>query len=94
MINWVQIEDTARLMAAPIRGTRHGPPRSGVTTMKATIDKKAGTLTIVIDINKVMTPSTSGKTLAVASTHGNQVTDQTVDGKPLVIGLNAYIKAG
>jgi hypothetical protein len=39
-------------------------------------------------------PSASGKTLVVASTHGN-VTLPTliVAGKPLTIGVNAYIKA-
>jgi hypothetical protein len=38
------------------------------------------------------TPSASGKTLVVASTRGNAVTDVLVDGKPVTIGLNAYIK--
>ena len=38
------------------------------------------------------TPSASGKTLVVASTHGNQTTQALIDGKPIVIGLNAYIK--
>jgi hypothetical protein len=38
------------------------------------------------------TLSTSGKTLVVATTHGNVTTTATVDGKPVVIGLNAYIK--
>ena len=37
--------------------------------------------------------SASGKTLVVATTHGNQVTSVTVQGKPVTIGLNAYIKA-
>jgi hypothetical protein len=37
-------------------------------------------------------PSATGKTLLVASTGGNVVTTATVDGKPVVIGLNAYIK--
>ena len=37
-------------------------------------------------------PSASGKTLVVASTRGNAVTDVLVDGKPVTIGLNAYIK--
>lgn len=37
------------------------------------------------------TPSASGKTLVVASTRGNMKTELTVDGKPLTIGLNAYI---
>jgi hypothetical protein len=39
------------------------------------------------------TPSASGKTLVVATTHGNVVTAATVNGKPVTIGLNAYIKA-
>ena len=37
-------------------------------------------------------PSSSGKTLIVASTGGNQQTEVEVDGKPVFIGLNAYIK--
>ncbi len=37
------------------------------------------------------TPSASGKTLVVASTRGNLKTSCTVNGKPLTIGLNAYI---
>jgi hypothetical protein len=36
-------------------------------------------------------PSKSGKTLVVASTGGNLRTAATVDGKPITIGLNAYI---
>jgi len=51
-------------------------------------DKK---LCIEIDLEKP-TPSSSGKTLVVASTRGNVVTDVMVDGKPVTIGLNAYIK--
>jgi hypothetical protein len=51
-------------------------------------DKK---LFIEIDLEKP-TPSSSGKTLVVASTRGNAVTDVQVDGKPVIIGLNAYIK--
>ena len=39
------------------------------------------------------TPSTSGKTLVVASSHGNQVTTAMVNGKPVTVGLNAYIRA-
>lgn len=36
-------------------------------------------------------PSASGKTLVVASSGGNQATAVTVEGKPVIIGLNAYI---
>jgi len=37
--------------------------------------------------------SASGKTLVVASTHGNQATTAQVQGKAVIIGLNAYIPA-
>ena len=37
-------------------------------------------------------PSSSGKTLVVASTNGNKTTDVKVQGQNVVIGLNAYIK--
>ena len=38
------------------------------------------------------TPSSSGKTLVVASSHGNQPTTAEVNGKQVVIGVNAYIR--
>jgi hypothetical protein len=37
-------------------------------------------------------PSASGKTLVVASTNGNTTTTVEVNGQPVIIGLNAYIK--
>jgi hypothetical protein len=37
-------------------------------------------------------PSSSGKTLIVASTGGNYQTNIEIDGKPAFVGLNAYIK--
>jgi hypothetical protein len=58
-------------------------------TMKVEI--KDNKLFIEIDLEKP-TPSSSGKTLILASTHGNTVTTAEVDGKPVIIGLNAYIK--
>jgi hypothetical protein len=41
--------------------------------------------------HKTPIPSISGKTLVIASTHGNQKTDAVVNGQPVVIGVNAYI---
>jgi len=35
--------------------------------------------------------SASGKTLVVASTYGNKETDCVVDGKKVIVGVNAYI---
>jgi hypothetical protein len=39
------------------------------------------------------TPSSTGKTLVVASSYGNQPTTTTIDGKILWVGCNAYVKA-
>ncbi len=57
--------------------------------MQATI--KGNQLIITIDM-QTPAPSASGKTLVVASSHGNQPTTVTVNGQPVVIGLNAYIR--
>jgi len=59
--------------------------------MKATIDEKNKTLTIVIDLEEPH-PSGSGKTLVVASTHGNQTTEATLNGQSIIVGVNAYIR--
>ncbi|EEF62225.1 hypothetical protein [Pedosphaera parvula] len=37
-------------------------------------------------------PSASGKTLVVATTSGNKPTEVQVNGKSVIVGLNAYIK--
>lgn len=50
-----------------------------------------GKLIISIELQQP-TPSASGKTLVVATTHGNMTTQCLVDGKNVIIGLNAYIK--
>jgi len=63
----------------------------GRTRMALKVEMKDNKLFIEIDLEKP-TPSSSGKTLVVASTHGNIVTSAKVDDKPLTIGLNAYIK--
>ena len=51
-------------------------------------------LVIEIPLNAVRVPSASGKTLVVASTYGNKVTEAQVNGKNVVVGLNAYIPKG
>jgi hypothetical protein len=48
-------------------------------------------LVITADL-ETPTPSASGKTLVVASSHGNMATTAVVDGKPVIVGLNCYIK--
>ena len=50
-------------------------------------------LTITVDVNTTPTLSSTGKSLVVASSHGNQATAIMVQGKPVMVGLNAFIKA-
>lgn len=48
-------------------------------------------LVIEIPLNAAPVLSTTGKSLVVASTHGNKVTEAQINGKNVVVGLNAYI---
>jgi hypothetical protein len=57
--------------------------------MKAEI--KDGNLVITIPLQEP-TASASGKTLVVASTHGNVKAGVQVQGQDVMLGLNAYIK--
>jgi hypothetical protein len=50
-----------------------------------------GNLVITLPINQPPEPSASGKTLVVASSHGNKATDARVNGKPVTVGVNAYV---
>lgn len=59
--------------------------------MAMTVEIKNNKLCIEIDLEKA-NPSASGKTLVVASTRGDAVTAVEIDGKPITIGLNAYIR--
>ena len=48
-------------------------------------------LVIRLPLNPVPVLSSSGKTLVVASSHGNRQTEAQVSGQPVIIGVNAYI---
>lgn len=50
---------------------------------------KDGILTVQIPVSP--RPSASGKTMVVASSAGNHATTAIYDGKPVVVGINAYI---
>jgi hypothetical protein len=52
------------------------------------MDTKGNILTITVDLSKSFGPSTSGKTIIIASTEGNQ----PIEGSAAVIGLNVYRK--
>lgn len=50
-----------------------------------------GNLIITIPL-QTPTPSSTGKTLVVATTSGNKATGVKVNGKEVILGVNAYIK--
>jgi len=56
-----------------------------------TAEIKGKTLVITLDL-QTPAPSASGKTLVVASSHGNVATTAVVDDKPVTVGVNAYIR--
>ena len=58
---------------------------------EAKMDAQAKTLTLVLDLQEP-TPSASGKTLVIATTHGNVPTDVQINDKPVIVGVNAYIR--
>lgn len=49
-------------------------------------------LVVRIPLNKPPQRSATGKTMVVASSHGNQPTECQVDGQTVVVGMNAYYK--
>lgn len=55
------------------------------------VEIKAGVLHIQIPLQEPVA-SASGKTLVVATTHGNQPSGVQIDGKDLILGVNAYIR--
>lgn len=58
----------------------------------ANIEVKIENNRLVISLPIEKHPSATGKTTVIASTHGNQPTTAQMDGKPVYVGVNAYIK--
>jgi hypothetical protein len=56
------------------------------------VSEENGELVIRVPMNKNPQPSASGKTLIVATSNGNQPTTVQVNGKPVTVGFNAYVK--
>ncbi len=61
------------------------------TAKKLTASIEGEFLVIRVPLNPKPTPSATGKTLVVASSHGNKETEVQVQGKPVYVGINAYI---
>jgi hypothetical protein len=60
-----------------------------VKKLTATIED--GYLVIRVPLNPTPTRSSTGKSLVVASSHGNKQTELEIEGKPVIVGCNAYI---
>lgn len=58
--------------------------------MYVEVDKKKNELVIRLPLQKP-TKSSSGKTLLVASSRGNQPTAATINGKQVFVGCTAYV---
>lgn len=59
-------------------------------SLDAKIEK--GFLVVRVPVNATPVPSSTGKSLIVATTGGNQPTAITVDGKTVKVGLTAFCK--
>ena len=57
------------------------------------VEIKGKDLVITIPMTQP-TQSATGKTLSIASSHGNKETDVKVNDKSVFVGLNAYIYKG
>lgn len=53
---------------------------------------KGKQLIITIDLNDPPRPSASGKTTVIASSNGNVTTTLLHNDKPVIVGVNAYVK--
>ena len=61
------------------------------TTKQLTAAIEGEYLVIRVPLNAKPISSASGKTLVVATSHGNKQTTVEVQGKPVFVGVNAYI---
>jgi len=65
-------------------------PQNIGKNIKATV--KGSTLTIVVDLDADFGPSSSGKTILIASSEGNQTVAKNSKGQEVKLGLNLYRK--
>ena len=64
------------------------------TAKKLTATIEDGFLVVRVPLNPTPVRSATGKTLVVATSHGNKQTELEVEGRPVFVGVNAYIHHG
>jgi hypothetical protein len=62
------------------------------TPKKLTAAIEDGFLVIKVPMNSTPVRSATGKTMVVASSHGNKETEVQVEGQPVIVGVTAYIR--
>jgi hypothetical protein len=72
----------------------HQGDRSMANAKQLTAAIEGELLVIRLPLNPKPIPSATGKTLVVASSHGNKETAVLVQGKSVFVGVNAYIHHG
>lgn len=65
-------------------------PQNIGKNVKATV--KGNKLTLEIDLDQEFGPSSSGKTIIVASSEGNQTVGKNSQGAEIKLGINLYRK--
>ena len=61
--------------------------------MTVALDREKGTITVTLPLYSKPVPSASGKTDVIASSRGNQSAGVKYDGREVVVGVNAYVRA-
>lgn len=59
--------------------------------MKVSVEKNELVIRLPMNDEKSLPVSSTGKSLKVASSNGNKATSVTVNGKTVIVGVNAYI---
>jgi hypothetical protein len=62
------------------------------TTKQLTATIEDGFLVIRVPLNPSPVRSATGKTLMVASSHGNKETQLEIEGQPVIVGVTAYVR--
>lgn len=70
------------------------PAPKKTAASETTVTIRDGRLIIDLPIASTLVPSASGKTLVVASTRGNLKSDAVINGRQVIVGVNAYVYPG
>jgi hypothetical protein len=81
-------------LIVPRQGRDEGRKKMTATMKKLTAAIEGEYLVIKVPLNPTPVRSATGKTLVVASSHGNKETEIEIQGKPVIVGVNAYIHHG